>query len=107
TGATASIDAPEEKPILDALNAKGWSLSDILVTHHHADHVQAIPALKRRFPQLRVTAPLKEAQRIGSADVKVREGDIVKIGMTEGKVIETPGHTAGHIVYWFEGEDLL
>ena len=40
TGATASIDAPEAGPILAALDEKGWKLTDLLITHHHADHIQ-------------------------------------------------------------------
>ena len=107
TGATATIDAPEAAPILAALAEKGWDLTDILVTHHHADHVQGIPALKDRFPQARVVAPAKEAARIGRVDATVAEGDFVKVGSTQARVIDTPGHTAGHIVYYFESEDAL
>ena len=107
TKATASIDAPEAGPILAALARRGWTLTDILVTHHHADHVQGIAGLKEKFPAARVTAPKREAQRIGGVDVAVGEGDFAKVGALEAKVIETPGHTEGHIVYWFEEEDVL
>ena len=48
TGATAAIDAPEAAPVEAALKAKGWKLTDILVTHHHADHTDGIVALKNR-----------------------------------------------------------
>lgn len=107
TGSTASIDAPEPQPILDALAEKGWSLTDILVTHHHADHVQGIPGLKTRYPGARVVGPAKEAAKIGGLDVEVVETDTVAVGNLRAKVLETPGHTAGHIVYWFEDESLL
>ena len=60
TGATASIDAPEAAPIELALQATGWKLTDILVTHHHADHTDGIMALKNKF-KCRVTAPAAEA----------------------------------------------
>ena len=48
TGATASIDAPEAGPVEEALKATGWKLTDILVTHHHADHTGGIKALKKK-----------------------------------------------------------
>jgi hydroxyacylglutathione hydrolase len=107
TKATACIDAPDAAPILAALDAKGWALTDILVTHHHADHVQGIPALKARFPNARVVAPQKEAAKIGGVDLAVAEGEAVKVGALTASVIETPGHTAGHINYWFAREKLL
>lgn len=107
TGATASIDAPETAPILDALAQKGWTLTDILLTHHHADHVQGVPGLKAAFPEVRVTGPAAEAAKIGGLDRTVAEGDTVKAGRLQARILETPGHTAGHIVYWFEDEDVL
>ncbi len=107
TGATAAVDAPDGEAVLKALEETGWALTDILVTHHHADHTQGIPAVKARFPQAKVTAPAREAERIGGVDHPVREGDTVAVGHLRAKVIETPGHTAGHIVYWFEGQDVL
>ena len=107
TGATASIDAPDAAAVLAALKQKGWNLTDILVTHHHADHVQGIPALKAAFPKARVVAPARDAARISGVDLLVSEGNFVKIGSTEARVIETPGHTTGHIVYYFEAEDAL
>jgi hydroxyacylglutathione hydrolase len=107
TQATAAIDAPEAGPILAALDAKGWTLTDILITHRHKDHVQGIPGLKQRFPAARIVAPAKEAEEIGGVDLAVVENDIVEIGELSAKIIETPGHTKGHIVYWFEDDDLL
>jgi hydroxyacylglutathione hydrolase len=104
TGATASIDAPEAGPILAALAEKGWTLTDILVTHHHPDHVQAIPDLKARFPQARVTGPGKDIARIPEIENPVVEGDMARVGAMTAKVIEAPGHTSGHIAYWFEAE---
>ena len=105
SGATAAIDAPEAVPIETALKATGWKLTDILVTHHHADHTDGIRALKERY-KCRVVAPAAEASRIPAVDETVREGDKVKIGTLSANVIETPGHTSGHIAYWFHGEQL-
>ena len=107
THATACVDAPEAETILAALDAKGWALTDILVTHHHADHVQGIPALKARFPGARVTGPRKESAKIGGLDVEVGDGDVVKVGGLAASIIETPGHTAGQINYFFAKEKLL
>lgn len=105
--ATAAIDAPDAAPILAALEACGWELTDILVTHHHYDHVQGIDGLRRRFPRARVVGPAKESAKIGRLDREVGEDDIVEIGALAAKVIEVPGHTSGHIAYWFSEEDLL
>lgn len=105
--ATAAIDAPDAEPILAALARRGWTLTHILLTHHHPDHVQGVPALRAAFPKAVVAAPAKEAARIGGVDVKLSEGDVIDVGSLKARVLETPGHTAGHIVYWFEAEKVL
>jgi hydroxyacylglutathione hydrolase len=105
TGATASIDAPEAAPVEAALKAKGWKLTDILVTHHHADHTDGIQALKDKW-KCRVVAPPEVTQKYPFVDETVREGDKVKVGNLTGNVIDTPGHTAGHISYWFHDDAL-
>lgn len=107
TRATAVVDAPEAAPILAALTAKEWNLTDILITHHHFDHVQGIAGLKAKFPRARVIGPAKEAGKIGHLDLAIRGDDDVMTGSLEAKVIEVPGHTSGHVAYWFAGEDLL
>ena len=63
SGATAAIDAPEAAPVDAALKASGWRLTDILVTHHHADHTGGIAELKQHH-RCRVVAPHGEAARI-------------------------------------------
>ena len=83
TGATASIDAPEAAPVEAALKKTGWKLTDILVTHHHADHTAGIGELKAHH-KCRVVAPRAEAQRIAHVDETVGEGDKVKVGALEG-----------------------
>ena len=105
TGATASIDAPEAAAVEKALAQTGWKLTDILVTHHHADHTDGIMALKNKY-KCRVVAPAGEAAKIAGVDETVREGDTVKVGKLTGSVIETPGHTLGHIAYWFKNDNL-
>jgi hydroxyacylglutathione hydrolase len=105
SGATAAIDAPEATPIEAALKATGWTLSDILVTHHHADHTDGIAELKQKY-KCRVVAPAAEAGKIQLVDETVREGDTVTVGKLSAKVIETPGHTSGHITFWFNADKL-
>jgi hydroxyacylglutathione hydrolase len=106
SGATAAIDAPEAAAVETALRAKGWRLTDILVTHHHHDHTGGIEELKQRH-RCRVVAPDAEADGIPEVDETVREGDRVRVGGLEARVIETPGHTAGHISYAFAREKLV
>jgi hydroxyacylglutathione hydrolase len=103
TGACAAIDAPEEGPILKALDETGWRLSDILVTHRHRDHVQGIEALKARFG-CRVVAPVKAAGEVPGLDATVREGDTARVGSLSAEVWETPGHCRDHIAYWFAAD---
>ncbi len=105
SGATAAIDAPEAAPVEAALTATGWRLTDILVTHHHADHTGGIAELKQRH-RCRVVAPQGEAARIPLVDATVRENDKVRVGALEARVFETPGHTAGHISYFFPADKL-
>ncbi|MDE3175950.1 MAG: hydroxyacylglutathione hydrolase [Pseudomonadota bacterium] len=107
SGRTAAIDAPDGAAVIAAAQARGWKLTDLLVTHHHADHVQGIPAVRAAFPGLRVVGPAKEAARIGGLDVEVGEGDLVEIGALAARVIETPGHTAGQVNYLFEEDEIV
>ena len=103
TGATASIDAPEAGPIITALDAEGWKLTDILITHHHGDHVGGVAELKQRYG-CRVIAPHDKTTRIANVDQRVANGDVVKIGNLLARVVETPGHTLDHISYVFDSD---
>jgi hydroxyacylglutathione hydrolase len=105
SGATAAIDAPEAAAVEAALAKTGWKLTDILVTHHHGDHTAGIGELKAHY-KCRVVAPRTEAQRIAHVDETVGEGDTVQVGSVAGRVIETPGHTAGHISYFLPADKL-
>ncbi len=83
SGATAAIDAPEAAAVEAALQATGWRLTDILVTHHHHDHTGGIEELKERH-RCRVVAPEAEADGIPEVDESVREGDRVRVGSLDG-----------------------
>jgi hydroxyacylglutathione hydrolase len=105
TGRTAAIDAPEAAPVEAALQGNGWKLTDILVTHHHGDHTGGILELKKKYG-CRVVAPRGEADKIPGVDETVGEGDTVKVGNLTAHVLETPGHTLGHIAYWFHADKM-
>lgn len=102
TGATACIDVPEAKPILAALAARGWTLSDILLTHHHPDHVAGVAALVAATGAF-VIGAADDAHRLPPLDEAVVEGDRVRIGSVGGEVIDVSGHTIGHIAFVFPG----
>jgi hydroxyacylglutathione hydrolase len=107
TGATASFDAPEAAPIFAALAEKGWTLTDIWLTHHHHDHIGAVGELKAKFPQARVVGSRKDALRLPPLDLAVGEGDELRLGEGGATVMETPGHTLGHLAFYFGDDDAL
>ena len=99
-GVVAVVDPPVPEPVVAALATRGWGLDLILNTHHHGDHIGGNVALKQRYGAT-VVGPRADRHRIGSLDVAVGEGDTVAVGRQTAQVLETPGHTSGHIAYWF------
>lgn len=106
SGETALIDAPEEDAILAAVARTGWTPTLILNTHKHGDHVEANIALKNRFG-LTIIGPERESSAIPGIDRTVADGDEFAFGGETVRVIATPGHTAGHVVYHFPQSGLL
>ena len=106
TGLTAAIDAPSLQPILDLLDEKGWTLSHIFTTHHHADHVEANLDLKAKFG-VEITGPAAEAGKIPGIDKSVAGGDSFEFAGHRVDVIDCPGHTLGGISYSFPAQKLL
>jgi len=102
SGETALIDAPEAAPILAALAGKGWNLTQVLLTHHHWDHVEGLAEILAAHPA-KVTGAAADAHRLPPLDAQVSEGDSVQIGGETGQVIDVSGHTVGHIAYYFPG----
>jgi hydroxyacylglutathione hydrolase len=98
SGETAIVDAPEETAIRAALERTGWTPSLLLITHHHPDHVAGNLALKQRYG-LTIIGPRAEAAKIPGLDRSVAEGDSIDFAGHRIEVIETPGHTSGHISY--------
>ena len=99
TNTVAASDAPEDAAVEAALKAAGWTLTHILVTHHHADHTDGIAALKARY-NATVIGPKNDAAKIAGLDKTVGGGDSFKLGQVEVRVLDTPGHTLGHITFW-------
>ena len=100
SGQTASIDAPDASAVKDALEANGWSLTQILVTHHHWDHTQGIEELKNDF-KCHVVGPSDEASKITTLDETVGDGDTIIFGGENVDIISTPGHTLGMVNFHF------
>jgi hydroxyacylglutathione hydrolase len=100
TGATALVDVPEAGPVLDALARSGWQLTDVLLTHHHGDHVAGLADVLARAPA-RVIGAAADAHRLPPLDLAVSEGDEVRIGSETARVIDVSGHTVGHIAFHF------
>lgn len=106
SGVAASIDAPDAVAIRDALARRGWKLTHILTTHHHGDHTDGNAALKDAFGAS-IIGPAAEADRIPGIDRGVREGDTFTLGAFAVRVIETPGHTLGHVSYFLPDEGIV
>jgi hydroxyacylglutathione hydrolase len=106
SGATAVIDPAVAKPVLQILTDRRWSLTHVLNTHHHDDHVGGNLALKQATGAT-IVGPIDEAARIPGIDVQVGDGDRIAVGAATAQVFLVPGHTAGHIAYWFADSDAL
>jgi hydroxyacylglutathione hydrolase len=103
---TAAIDTPDAETIREALAEKGWSLTHIFTTHHHADHTAGHRALKAETGCV-IIGPEKEADRIPGIDQRVAEGSRFSFGGHQVCVLETPGHTMGHVAYWLADENIV
>lgn len=102
SGETACIDTPEAAPILAALDARGWHLTQIWNTHHHYDHAGNNLELKEKTG-CTITGPAGEADKIPGIDRAVDDGDIVTLGAHQARILNVGGHTLGHIAYHMDG----
>ena len=98
SGETALIDAPEAEPILAELSRRGWSLSHVLLTHHHFDHVDGLGDILAKHPA-RTVGAAADAHRLPPLDVQVNEGDTFSVGGEPVHVLDVSGHTVGHIAF--------
>jgi hydroxyacylglutathione hydrolase len=106
TAGTAVVDPAVAEPVLEALREKGWRLTHILNTHHHGDHVGGNAALKAATGAT-IVGPRADRDRIPGIEVEVGDGDIYAVGTQTARVFDVPGHTRGHIAYWFEASRAL
>lgn len=100
-GEAAVVDPGDAAPVRRALERHGLRLSAILVTHHHGDHVGGVVELKETT-QAAVFGPARE--RIEGVDHRLRGGDDLDVLGARFRVIDVPGHTAGHIAYYAADE---
>ncbi|MBI4695774.1 MAG: hydroxyacylglutathione hydrolase [Gammaproteobacteria bacterium] len=105
-GQTAVVDPAVAAPVLDAAKRLGWRITHILNTHHHPDHVGGNLEIKAETG-CRVIGPRGEGDAIPGVDERVGEGDTVTLGAASAAVIEVPGHTRGHVAYWFAADRAL
>ena len=106
SGETVAVDPSEAAPVLAAADARGWTIGQVWNTHWHPDHTGGNAAIQAATGA-RVTGPAAEAARIPTLDRGVSEGDTVAIGDHVARVLETPGHTAGHIVFHMADDAML
>ncbi|HEX4180924.1 MAG TPA: hydroxyacylglutathione hydrolase [Caulobacteraceae bacterium] len=104
SGLAACIDTPDANAILAQLDKLGWKLALILNTHWHPDHAGGNAAVKAATGAEVVGPP--EVSRISAVDRPVNDGDLVMLGETRLEVMDTGGHTLGHISY-FDAEDQI
>ena len=97
-GAAALIDAPEAGPILRALAERGWTLAEIWLTHHHDDHVQAVPEIRAAHPAI-VAGNAADARRLPPLDLPLAAGTGTTLMGHAAEVIDVPGHTVGHVAF--------
>lgn len=101
TQTAAVVDPAEAGPVLSVLQGQKLKLTAILNTHHHGDHVGGNRDLKRHFPGATVYASQADQGRIPEQIVYLLEGDRVEFGGRSAEVLFVPGHTRGHIAYYF------
>jgi len=102
TGATAVVDVPEAAPILAALAERGWTLTDVLLTHHHWDHVDGLPDLQSEVGKdVTIWGAEADAHRLPPLGHAVADGQTHKIGAQKMRIMDVSGHTVGHIAFHF------
>ncbi len=113
TGKTLLADAPESWPIMAVLEARGWRLTHILLTHHHYDHIDGVEDLARAF-QPQIIGATADVHRLPALDRKVAGGDNFEFAGHNIQVLDVPGHTVGHVAYYipdagavFTGDSLM
>ncbi len=96
------------EPLLEQIERDGITITHVLVTHHHADHVVGIRELAERFGVPVVGHPLtQEALGVDVVTETIEDGGTLSSGSLEIRAIHTPGHDAGHLAFLCDGTDVL
>ncbi len=106
SGAVGVVDPAVHEPVLAELQRRNWTLTHILNTHHHPDHVGGNVALKQATG-CKVIGPEADADRIPGLDIAVGDNEGINLGNETARVFDVPGHTKGHIAYWFADSQAL
>jgi hydroxyacylglutathione hydrolase len=106
TGTVGIADPADAEAAIAAIDAAGGRLDTIFLTHHHADHVAGTDAVRARYGAS-VVGAAADAHRLPRLDMAVAEGDTVPFGAASASVIDTPGHTRGHVAFFFADGDVL
>lgn len=106
TGLTAAIDTPDASAIDAALKDQDWVLTHILNTHHHFDHAGGNLALKEKWRSY-IVGPAADRERIPGIDLALGDGDVFEFGSHRARILDVPGHTRGHIAYYFENDEVI
>lgn len=104
TGDTLLVDAPEAPPIKAALDAQGWTLTQILLTHHHWDHVDGLDPIRGTATVIGAKA---DAHRLPRLDLEVSQGDALTLCGVEAQVFDVSGHTLNHIAVYVPDAGLV
>lgn len=105
-GSVGVVDPSDAGPVMDELDRRGWQLTHILNTHHHGDHTGGNVELKDRYG-CTIVGPRADQARIPGIDVQVGDDDTYAFGDATALVFDVPGHTHGHIAYWFAESEAL
>lgn len=106
TGKVAAVDPSEAEPVLKTLRDEGWKLDYILNTHHHWDHVGGNLTLKEKT-KCEIVGWGTDAVRIPGITIQLKPGAVFQLGKSEAEILFIPGHTHGHIAFWFEKDKAL
>ena len=100
------VDPGDSEPIISTIDKLGITIDDILITHHHFDHIGGNKELKKKY-NLKVIGFEKDKERIPEIDITLKDKEIWKSNKFETKIYHIPGHTSGHICYHFFNQNIL